>query len=1287
MKESRKPASIAIAVLAFFVFTVGFASSSSRAASINAPRLPAATPAPTPTPMGANVSPLSPSSKTLFEDSEALTAYFTFDNHTGTFSDIWPHDANLGDVWNVNASEHSYTSSELGSFPWYFNQLAASDAGRFFDPAKDTDPHWQSVAYAFFQPDGNVEVEIFNQGTRQASYLTLAGVSGYTGSKSVDLKVEDVDLYQDETGHVHDEIIVARTGGDGTWVYVDVLKVDPHNGQLSIAASDRWQWNAPPTYVTEFVSLTTGDFNGDRFPDFAVNVAGSQTEQPSLFVAYDLAHSDENLVSMPLHLQQHWGVYIYTRGANMDTCSGDFDGDSKDEILLVHASHNIAYAIFQSDQNWHWSVVANHYLSSSSAGAHGADNATLAAAAGTFVYDPANGYDLNKKQVAVCWRYIQAWLVCDIYDPSNFSQQMPLLSENAHNANDSGSYAIGNLAIAAGNFIGHQGNPSSPAQQLLVYAMWGNGNFSNSWHVSFVYQMNSNMVLNYVVANTSSSSQGWPQTAIVAAAYDRDGDTWALGAASLFTFNDVISLDNVTEEPPKHVDYLPVDPGNPEGEWEMVNVSGVSDFNVSYTDSQDNSTTNKNTNTSDWSIGGAATLDVGLTEKSGPVKVSADASAKMSYEYDSKKASYDSSYHSRTQSFSVTTSNDDSVIGTMKAFHVWRYTILNYYTGDANNPIGVWDLVLPFDTVKFAFGGTDVSDWYQPLHENHNILSYPQYNITVWPPAGEVGCFSWYDTQGHPTDICEPLNSIEAITWGGDAYHESVDWTSTSGSGSSKEYSHTLSESLDVKLSTEVKMEYLVGSDKLTASMDVDFNNSNSWGGSTEEESEASNSTGIEVNIPAGGEQAIPYGIETAVYVSQNGGAFKVAQAANVLESTTGADAWMAYYNRKPDPALNLPNKFFWHPTDATHGEEWWALNSDDNRKQMRGFLVRSSTYDQAAGEYPLLATAPTDGDTVRLCARVYNYSLSKPTGLFNVKFYYYLWDNDAAELVGDPVSQPAMDSSVSLDGVQTPGGTSMKEVCVPWSTTGLSAACSASRGYRFMVNLDEQNQVDEIHEFEDANGNEVPGGNNSGYWPWDGVWIVNAKSALGLEGDPKLSTPDIAMQEVSLKIQTPNGLVSDAQGYEFVKGQQQRTRADILSDTDSGGFRHVLFYEGNPDEGAVAFADSIAFGVKEGGPTVWANWTPKTVGQVTLYARVLERPDDPQLGNAQDSITLTVVEATAIPTATPTATATPTQDRGGGEDGGCSLANETDRRASTMGVALLGLVFGVFLCLRRRAR
>jgi hypothetical protein len=129
----------------------------------------------------------------------------------------------------------------------------------------------------------------------------------------------------------------------------------------------------------------------------------------------------------------------------------------------------------------------------------------------------------------------------------------------------------------------------------------------------------------------------------------------------------------------------------------------------------------------------------------------------------------------------------------------------------------------------------------------------------------------------------------------------------------------------------------------------------------------------------------------------------------------------------------------------------------------------------------------------------------------------------------------------------------------------------------------------------------------------------------MGPECDPKLSMTDIAMQEVSLKIETPNGLVSDAQGYEFVRGEQQRIRADILSDADSGGFRHVLFYAGNPDEGAVAFADRIAFGVKEGGPTVWANWTPRTVGQVTLYARVLERPDDPQLGNAQDSITLNV--------------------------------------------------------------
>ncbi len=1288
MKASRKTVSVVIAVFAFLIFAAGFVSSSTRAASSIPPPVAATTPAPTPVP-GTNVSPLSPSSKTLFEDSEALTAYFNFSDRTGTFSDMWPKDANLSDAWNHNDSVHNYYSSELGALPSWFNKLAAGDAGRFLDPANATDPHRQSVAYAFYRPDGKVAVEIFAGGVRlDAGWIALDGVSStYTGSRGVDLKVEDLDLYQDANHQVHDEIIVARTGGDGTWVYVDVLKVDPQSGQLSIAVSDKWQWTySNAAHYAEFVSLTVGDFNGDKFPDFAVSVAGSQMEQPSLTAAYDLAHSDENLVSTPLQLQVHWGPDTLTRGANMDTASGDFDGDGKDEILLVHASQNIAYAIFQSDQNWNWSVVANHYLSSSSAGAHGADNATLTCAAGNFVYDPENGYDLNKKQVAVCWRYISAWLVCDIYDPSDFSQQMPLLSENAHNANDTGSFQIGNFAIDVGNFIGHQGNPSSPAQQLLVYAQWAEGNLSAFWHVSFVYSMDANRVLQYVTANTTAHSPGWPPTAPVAVAYDSDGDTWALGAVSHFTFNDVVSLDNVTEEPPKHVDYLPVDPNNPQGAWEMVNVSGFSDLNVSYTDSQDNSTTNKNTDTSSWKIGGSVTIDAGLSEEAGPVEMSADASAKVGYDYDSNKSSYDSSYHSRSQSFSVETSNDDNVIGTMKTFHVWRYTVLNYYTGDASNPIGVWDLVLPFDTVKFSFAGTDVSDWYQPLHENHNIFSYPQYNITSWPSAGEVGCFSWYDNQGNPTNICQPLNSVEAIMWGGNAYHESIEWTSTAGSGSSKEYSHTLSESLDVKLSTEVKAEYLIGSDKVTASLDVDFNNSNSWGGSTEEDSEASNSTGVTVNIPAGGEQSIPYGIETAVYVSQNGGVFKVTHAANALASSAGADSWKAYYNRKPDPALNLPNKFIWHPTDATHGEEWWTLNSDDDHKQMRGFFLRSSTYDSAAQEYPLLATAPTDGDTVRLCARVYNYSLSQPTGPFQVKFYYYLWDNDAAEPVGSPVSQTAMNATVSLDGVQVPGGTPMQEVCVPWDTTGLSAPCTATRGYRFMVNLDENNQVDEIHEFKDANGNEVPGGNNSGYWPWDSVWVVNAKSGVGPEGDPKLSAPDIAMDEASLKIETPEGLLSDAGDHEFVKGQRQRIRADILSDKDNSGFHHVFFYEGDPDQGASAFADGIAFGTKEGGSIVWANWTPKTAGQVTLYARALERPDDPQPGNATDSITVNVVEPTAIPTATgtPTPTATPTVNAGGG---GCSLASQADRQTSTTGIALLALALGTLLVARRRAR
>jgi hypothetical protein len=237
-----------------------------------------------------------------------------------------------------------------------------------------------------------------------------------------------------------------------------------------------------------------------------------------------------------------------------------------------------------------------------------------------------------------------------------------------------------------------------------------------------------------------------------------------------------------------------------------------------------------------------------------------------------------------------------------------------------------------------------------------------------------------------------------------------------------------------------------------------------------------------------------------------------------------------------------------------------------------------------------------------------------------------------------------------------------MKEVRVPWNTTGLGTANNAANvGYRFLVVLDEENAVDEIHEYKDAAGNDVPGGNNAGYWPWQNAVFV-FKTPPSSEEHPDLTVPDISMPENSLAITTDDGLATETGTHEFVKGKAYRLRAHLASGIDSTGNHPVLFFEGDPDQEGKVFASQTSFGIVKGESYIWTTWTPKEAGTYNLYARFLEAQDDPVRGNATASLTVTVVDKSD-------------------EGGGCNGQNGSDPPID--GAAILAALAGFWLLLR----
>ena len=1105
--------------------------------------------------------PVTPNRASLFCDDELLFLVGRPEQHKMVYTPFVPTKADLSD-WSYKYLPHNYLDSEYGLIngdapPW------ASAQGRISDPSHD------QVASAFFRPDGDVQVELWDYPAREGPYVRLSGTTGT--HPIVDVAVGNLDLLVDENGYDHDEIVVVRTT-DGN-VQVDVLD---HN--LSSLASV----SVPANYKPYKLTVATGDFDGDGNLEFAVAQTGFVNEyQIDVF-----RFTRDGNPSLDKFLTKTIGM---SESAVFNMTAGDFNGDVKDDIAVAYANLIVFFQVVFSQTDDDFSLeekqkyIRGQYL----------DPYEQDMVSGLFKFDPGSGYGPGRRQLA-------------IYTQDDVDGCITIYAiKNNWDVEKSGELCISpykNVILTAGNFIGH--DSQSPLMDIAFSAFWDVNN-----------RLKILGLRDGALEDLYSWNVWWPaglmHTALVA--YDKDGDTYRLGPPAHITIENLIGLDYVIQEPPKHVDYLPKDPDHPEGEWEMKNVSADKEFYVEFKDEKDQTVATETTDTSSRTTGGSAELDVSATVSGGlgnieKVSLSAESDTKIGYEYNSSKSSYESDYSSRSVSYSSQTNTDDFLHGKYQLLDIWRYPIYALNTGDADNPHAFQEIILPGPWERFGNGGLSNADWYQPIHQNRNVLSYPSLDDQDFP--SDLGSFTLPDG----TKVTDIMNEGAIRSWDGNAQTINVKWTDTAGSGKEKTYNHTLSKSEDITIGTSAKASFLFGSAEVDASVKLNFHNTNSWGGSTTENTTNSESTGILINVPAGTGREQAYNFRSAIYVSSGGGAFKVAHATDPLGSTLGADWWRSQYGRKPDPALNLPNRF------EEQDDGSWTLKAvdDDTRKRMRGFFLRAHDPDPISGKHELLGEMLTDGDVVNVCARVYNFSLSQPTGYFGIWWLYVPFDSGPGKEVGE--RKIIAGYNIDVDPME------MKEYCHAWDTTGLSEM-SEGDSYRLYVILD-PNEVldDEIHEWKDADGNLLLHGNNEGYWPWSNGIIIAPKESMASKG---ISDVDISMHDESLAVKMPDGIVSQGP-VSLTVGEHYMLRAHIVSNALHPHYRYALLYDGDPDQGGEVLASAVVRGVVEGDNYVWIEWTPKEPGDCEFWVALLEDSDDPNRGNASDMLKVSVYQPMA---------------------------------------------------------
>ncbi len=524
---------------------------------------------------------------------------------------------------------------------------------------------------------------------------------------------------------------------------------------------------------------------------------------------------------------------------------------------------------------------------------------------------------------------------------------------------------------------------------------------------------------------------------------------------------------------------------------------------------------------------------------------------------------------------------------------------------------------------EFPLRSRIVTNEYHPLHENHNILSYPPYNPDVnriWTPP-DLGSFTIPGSEEPVTDI---MNSEESIVLGGTKTDKSMEFTTKAGSESEKSYSNTLSESLDLSISSksEVKIPGIANAEVDIATK-FNLNSKQSWGGSETAKQETSGTKGMKIVSPAMRDGTKGYAFTSAAYVSSGGGMFKVAHAVDPLGSQNGILWWKKQYGRKPDPALNLPNRFLLHKMQGDELEDYYILNPNESKYNIRGFFLRDGEANPVTGEHEYLSGNPRRRHRSALWLTITASWTPAPS----MKFYYVLWDSISGMIVGEPVSVTGMTAEVSnLNGVTTPNGESMKEVCANWDTTGLNNTGNPNYGYRFIVHIDEKMRLTRsMKDAKDAALSvEAEGGNNIGYFPWSNPIFVGPQptaQAMAME------IPKPVMVEEALAIETEDGLKST--GTVFLKtGEHYRLRVHIDTETTHPHNFIALFYDGDPKQGGTLIASELVRGLPPGDAYIWTIWTPNTSGKRDIWAHIVGDLRYADRQNAWDSVTVMVSDA-----------------------------------------------------------
>ncbi len=1090
--------------------------------------------------------------------------------------------------------------------------------------------HQQETVMQAYRSAAGLEVKGYKQTAASATLLGLADrLPGTTDF--FDLAADDLDglAWQWER---RDEVVVAyaQPGSAGSLtthpIQVAVLDFLSASDTSPSATAVTTATTSLPLEAASILSgammpvdnaldVTTGDFDGDGWPEIAVTyLAGPHKLCIDVF-NYTATRSGVASINRSLALAgsycqdldpaRFWAV-------NLSTAAGDYNGDGYDELAVGTVVTN------SSNGNLTKSVWLFQFIGFDSltmrlvpgivdlwSGPKSASSGRLQLVSGLFQYNPGTGWDINRSMLAAVYAGSGKTHIRTIeYDTELAASIHPELILNWD----------ARFWLAAGRFKGSVTPTDSNPCWSLALITWDS---NQMWTLNILQPAPpAAPVQKLQVQEPTYAAPGYG-VRLPLAAMDPDGDSLRLGNPAHYTVQNLVNIHYIMQEPPKHAYWDPA-------LGKVVNVSRMNAFNVALSTSSGTGWGNYSSNSASSSYGKTTDVSAGASASIGGnigiftlgAQASFAYSNTLTSEYGRHEDSYNSSYNESSYAFTSETNQDDYIEARIQTYDIWRYRI---FGAPDDDPLTYpfMDFVLPasLEPVTSHGPGRGIK-WYQPVHENGNILSYPKYSDAM------PNDLAPYSLQNGTAYTGLMYGNVQYL-YGGASTSPSLQWTQQSGAGSNRSYDQSLSENDSYKVSVNVSVEVPGASLMGNAAYGLGFSTNNSWAQNATATYTTTNSTGITIRQPADSDDK-GYAYYPMIYTTRDG-VLKTTYQVEPLESNTGWLFWIGKFGQQADFALNLPNRFIPAGVDET-GREAWKPNTIDTRKEIRGFFMRILD-EEMEDTFDVPGSIVKPEIPVILQVRVYNYSVHNAGTTIpkatQVCFSYVKFSTNPLGESGprEPIGcQPLLNDLAARQ---------MTTVTQPWITPLLDRGVD-SQMYRIYVNLDPGDAVDEIYDTEDpalycilpsttpcgtpaANYPAQyidPGQNNEGF-SYIRVAAIGYGGPIG--GKPgHVGMAKDAIAAIDRKGKLATGTV---QAYRY---EPLQVRVTITSDTRSLASTYLLLYNGDPDEGGELIGMQEVFTGSDdpAGISVWFDWVPTEIGPHRLYAKVLQSITDSAPGN-----------------------------------------------------------------------